>query len=351
MTLKHRLIAVTCGLTIIAGAAYAAVSLRAANSRVVAPEQRPRGLIVTAPGSVEPVSEEVAVGSELAGKLDRVLVEEGSHVRAGEVIAAIANAGFSAQVALAQATLQEREAALRRIVNGARTQERLEALAVVQEADAVSANAVAERDRRRALLEQGAISREEAERAEQAWLVADARKRVAAQRFALIDDKAREEDRAQADAAVAMARAAVAQSEAVLAKTFIRSPIDGVVLRTHHHSGETVLTSQVDPVATIGNISRLRVRAEVDELDVNRVRPGQRAYVRADAFGDRRFPGVVSEVGQSLGKKQIRTEHPEERVDAKVLEVLVVLDEFDGLRPRLRVDVFIEGDEGSHEMR
>jgi HlyD family secretion protein len=351
MTLKHRLITVACGLTIIAGAAYAAASLRDANSRVAAPEHHAPRLIVTAPGSVEPVSEEVAVGSELSGRLDRVLVEEGSHVRAGEVIATLSNAGLAAQVALAQATLQDREAALRRVVNGARSQERLEALAVMQEADATIANAVAERDRRRALLEQGAISREEADHAEQAWLVADARKRVAAQRFALIDDKAREEDRAQAEAAVAMARAAVAQSEAVLSKTYIRSPIDGVVLRSHHHSGETVLTSQIDPVATIGNISRLRVRAEVDEVDVARVRPGQRAYVRADAFGDRRFPGVVTEVGQSLGKKQIRTEHPEERVDAKVLEVLVTLDAFDGLRPRLRVDVFIDGDEGSHEMR
>jgi HlyD family secretion protein len=263
----------------------------------------------------------------------------------------LANGDYAAQLASAQATLLDREAALRLVINGARTQERLEAQALVEEADAVLTNAVAERDRRRGLLEQGAISREEAGRAEQAWLVADARKRAAVQRFALIDDKAREEDRARAEAAVGIARAAVAQADALLAKTYIKSPIDGVVLRKHHHGGETVLTSQVDPIATIGNISQLRVRAEIDELDVARVKPGQRAYVRADAFGDRRFAGVVTEVGQSLGKKQIRTEHVEERADAKVLEVLVALDKPDGLRPRLRVDVFIDGDEGSHGTR
>ena len=148
-----------------------------------------------------------------------------------------------------------------------------------------------------------------------------------------------------------IARAALAQSEALLAKTYIRSPIDGVVLRKHHRGGETVITTQVDPIATIGNISQLRVRAEVDELDVARVKPGQRAYVRADAFGDRKFLGVVTDVGESLGKKQIRTEHPEERADAKVLEVLVALDNPGGLRPRLRVDVFINADEGSHGTR
>jgi HlyD family secretion protein len=350
MKLRHRVITVACGLSIVGGAVYVATSLPAANPPLAAREA-PRGIVVTAPGSVEPVSEEIAVGSELTGKLDSVLIEEGSAVRAGQTIAVIANADFVAPVASAKATLEEREAALRRVVNGARTQERLEAQAAVEEADAILANALAERDRRRDLLAQGAISREEAGRSEQAWLVAQARKAAAVQRFALVNDAAREEDRARAEAAVAIARAALAQSEALLAKTYIRSPIDGVVLRKHHHAGETVLNSPADPIATIGDISRLRVRAEVDELDVARVRPGQRAYVRADAFGDRRFAGVVSEVGQSLGKKQIRTEHPEERADAKVLEVLVALDKSEGLRPRLRVDVFIDAGEGTDATR
>jgi HlyD family secretion protein len=254
----------------------------------------------------------------------------------------IANPDYRAQVASAQATLGEREAALRRVTNGARTQERREALAAVEEADVVLANAVTERDRRRELLEQGAISREEADRAEQAWLVARARKEAAAERHALVDDEAREEDRSQAAAAVDNARAAVALAEAMLAKTYVRSPIDGVVLRKHHHAGETVLNSPADPIATIGDTSRLRVRAEVDELDIAHIRPGQRAYVRADAFGDRKFFGVIAEVGQALGKKIVRTERPAERVDTKVLEVLVDLERPDGLRPRLRVDVFVD---------
>jgi multidrug resistance efflux pump len=213
---------------------------------------------------------------------------------------------------------------------------------VVEEADAVLANTVAERDRRRELLEQGAISREEADRAEQAWLVARARKEAAAERHAVVDDEAREEDRSQAAAAVDHARAAVAQAEATLAKTYVRSPIDGVVLRKHHQTGETVLNSPVDPIATLGDTSRLRVRAEIDELDIAHLKPGQRAYVRADAFGDRRFSGVISRVGQTLGKKNVWTERPAERVDAKVLVVLVDVDEPEGLRPRLRVDVFVE---------
>jgi hypothetical protein len=64
--------------------------------------------------------------------------------------------------------------------------------------------------------------------------------------------------------------------------------------------------------------------------------------VRADAFGDRTFVGTVVKVGEALGGKKVRTEDPAERIDTKVLEVLVDLEQIDGLRPRLRVDVFID---------
>jgi HlyD family secretion protein len=306
------------------------------------PIDRPRRAVIAAVGAVEPVSEEIDIGSELPGKLDRVLVEEGSAIRAGQVIAVIANREFAAQVASAEATLQERIAALRRVTNGARGAERRQAEADVDAADAELANTLALRDRRRELLQAGAISREEADRAEKAWLVAEAQRRAAAERYRLIDDGAREEDHAQAAAAVALARASVAHAEAMLAKTYVRSPIDGVVLRKHRHTGETVVSLAPDPIVTIGDISRLRVRAEIDELDVAFVRIGQRVRVRADAFSDREFAGTVVKVGQELGKKKVRTELNTERLDTKVLEALVDLDSADGLRPRLRVDVFVE---------
>jgi ABC exporter DevB family membrane fusion protein len=307
--------------------------------------------VVAAPGTVEPISEEIQLSAEIGGRLDRILVEEGEHVRTGQLLATLASRDYVAQLESARATLQQREAESRRVVNGARTEERTEALAGVEEADAVLTNAISERDRRRGLLLEGAISHEEAERAEQTWLVAQAKRRAATERYAIVNDAAREEDRARAAAAVDLARAGVAQYEALLAKADIRSPIDGVVLRKHHRAGESVIASPDDPVVTVGDVSGLRVRAEVDELDVARVRIGQRAYARADAFGDRRFVGIVSEVGQSLGKKHIRTEHPDERVDTKVLEVLVALDKSEGLRPRLRVDVFIDAGEGTNATR
>jgi multidrug resistance efflux pump len=295
---------------------------------------------VAAAGKVEPISEEIDVGSDLTGKLERVDVAEGDSVRAGAVVAVVANREYLSQVAAARATLEDRIAALRRVVNGARVEERLETRAAVDAAEAVLAQAAAARDRRRILLDQRAVSREEVDRADEAWAVAAANLRAASERHALVDAAPREEDRARAEAAVAIARAAVGEAEVLLAKTYIRSPIDGVVLRRHHHPGETVLNTVADPIVTVGDISRLRVRAEVDELDVAALRPGLRAAVRADAYPDRTFAGVVTSVGEMLGKKRIRTELPAERTDTNVLEVLVTLDDATGLKPGLRVDVF-----------
>jgi HlyD family secretion protein len=344
--MKRRVIAVLALLSIAGGAVYTATSSRSGDTAPPPHRDSPSPRMVTAPGTVEPISEEIEIGSELPGKLDRV-VDEGASVRAGQVVAMLANRDYRAQVAAARATLDDRTTALRRLLNGARAEERHEALAAVEEADAVLANAVSERDRRRELVVQGAISREEADRSEQAWSVAQAKRRAAAERYALIDGAARDEDRARAEAAVAIARAALEQAEATLAKTYIRSPIDAVVLRRHHQSGETVLNSAVDPIITIGDISKLRVRAEVDELDVSLIRAGQRAYVRADTFGDRKFYGVLTTIGKALGQKHVRTGLPQERVDTKVLEVLMDLDEARGLRPGLRVDVYVEpGEDG-----
>ena len=87
--------------------------------------------------------------------------------------------------------------------------------------------------------------------------------------------------------------------------------------------------------------SVLRARAEVDETDVARVRVGQPAYVTAGAYGSRRFSGRVVRVGNLLGRKNVRTERPSERVDTKILETLIELDSGRQLPAGLRVDAFI----------
>jgi HlyD family secretion protein len=298
--------------------------------------------LISAPGRIEAVSEEIRVSSELSGRLHSVLVEEGDRVRKGQVVAQIENDDYIARVSAAGATLAQRKAELERIINGARSQERRAAEADVAAAKAVLDNSRREAERRSRLADHEMISRDEADRYQRTYQVAEAEYERASQQFSLIDADARIEDRRRAEAAVASAQAQLAEARAYLEKTYIRSPLNGVVLRKLRHAGENVSTQFDSPVVTLADDSSLRVRLDVDEIDVAHLRVGQPVYVTAEAYGSRRFTGHVIRLGRILGRKNVRTDEPSERVDNKILETLVQLDPGQKLPLGLRVDAFVE---------
>lgn len=313
-----------------------AVSAAAPETRVVS------SAVIAAPGRVEAVSEEIRVSSELSGRLKTVNVEEGDRVERSQVLAEIENADYKARVAAAEADLQQREAELRRTVNGARSQERREAEAAMKAAKAILDNAKSEAERRRGLADRNILSRDEADRYERAYQVAGAQYEQAAQHFALVDADAREEDHAKAESAVASARAQLEEAKAFLEKSYIRAPISGVILRKLRHTGESVSTQFDSPVITMADDSTLRVRLDVDETDVAKLQVGQKAYVTAEAYGSQKFYGHIIRVGHILGRKNVRTDEPSEHVDTKILETVVELDRGQHLPLGLRVDSFVE---------
>jgi HlyD family secretion protein len=346
---------------IAAGAAIACAILfvmlntrsRAANTAAESAQPEKTSALVAGPGQVEPVSENILIGSELSGKLKSVNVEEGDHVRRGQILAVLENGDYLAQVHSAAAQVEQREAALRKVINGARTQERSAAHSTVREAQAVMDNASSELRRHQKLYAAGVISREEFETYQRESDVARARYEEAAQNYSLIDDHAREEDVSAAQADLASAGAQWEDARARYQKTVIRSPIDGVVLRKHHRNGESVSNSSTvpDPILTIGDTNTLRVRMDVDETDVDRVHPGQTAYVTADAYHPQKFWGRVVRVGNQLGPKNVHTDQPSERVDTKILETLIELAPGTQLPVGLRVDAYIVSDGDRRAMR
>jgi HlyD family secretion protein len=172
--------------------------------------------------------------------------------------------------------------------------------------------------------------------------VARARYDAAVERHAFIDAAAREEDRSKGEAEVALARANVEQARAMWEKTFVRAPINGVILRKHLKPGESVSDMRDTPIVTLADSSTLRVRVDVDETDVGKIRLGQRAYVTADAYQGKKFWGRVIRIGRVLGKKNVRTDEPTERVDTKILETLIELEPGETLPLGLRVDAFLQ---------
>jgi HlyD family secretion protein len=94
----------------------------------------------------------------------------------------------------------------------------------------------------------------------------------------------------------------------------------------------------------MGNLSSLRVRAELEERDLGKLRIGQAAVVRSDAFPGKDFEGKVTFLAQSLGPSRLGQRGPRKPVDVDVLEVLIELAGNPPLLPGMRVDVFVRND-------
>jgi HlyD family secretion protein len=111
--------------------------------------------------------------------------------------------------------------------------------------------------------------------------------------------------------------AQVEQAREALSHTTITSPIDGIVTRINAEVGEVVMTGTMNNPGTIimevGDLSQMLLVAEVDEADVAKLKVGQRAVVRVQAYLDKEFEGVVDTIAlahdrSGSGAKYFKTE-------------------------------------------
>jgi HlyD family secretion protein len=297
---------------------------------------------VAAPGRVEPYSEAIELAVGLVGALKAVYVEEGDKIRVGQLLAELENADQEARVAEAEATVRLREVELAKLMAGARPEERRAVAAQLDEAAANLSFAKNELERREPLAESGVASRQSMDQTRSALGVAEARYAAKGAAVALINAPPRSEDIAMAKANLALAQANREEQRAQFAKTQLRSPIDGTVLRRYLRAGEVIALQPPTPILEVGDTSRLRVRAEIDETDISRVMVGQRASVTVDAYDWQSFGGKISKISQRLGRKTVFTEDPADKLDTKILEALIDLDTQVRLPVGLRVDVFLD---------
>ncbi|MCW2272990.1 HlyD family efflux transporter periplasmic adaptor subunit [Rhodoblastus acidophilus] len=292
-----------------------------------------------APGLVEPLGEERQIASQVIGIIDKVLVEENDAVAANQPIAIIVNGEQAARVAATRAQLAEAQAQLEKLLNGARPEERREAKALLEQLDAELQLAQLDYDRKKPLRASGAASQAALDQSSSALGSLKMRRTAMAERVAVIEAGARVEDIAAARAVVERLKAETTFAEAQLEKFTIRSPIAGTLLRRQRNAGEAVTNIDPTPIAIVGDLSRLRVRAEVDETDIGRIAVGQRVEVTADAYPGKKFGGTVARIAQRLGAKAVQTGRPSEKVDMKVLQAMIDLDPEVRLPVGLRIDV------------
>ena len=138
-------------------------------------------------------------------------------------------------------------------------------------------------------------------------------------------------------------------ARATLEKTRIRAPIDGVILQVEVKKGELAVPTLGPALLIMGDLSALRVRAEVDQQNLGKMRVGQRAVVRAAAFRGREFDGKVSSIARIVGQSRINSGDPHKFSDVEVLEIVVDLSDPGPLVVGEQVDVYFKSGQAETE--
>lgn len=277
-------------------------------------------------GRVEGRSETVEVGAAIDGVVTAVYVEEGRQVRRGQVVAEIGCEDLKASLLEAETAIEGFRQVKVRLVRGSRQEERLAAEQRTAQARAVLKQAESDLGRRKRLLDRDDISRADYDQAQRDYDVAVARLNEAIRKEELVKAPALPEEIAKADSDIRAAeRHAVTISERI-AKCRVTAPISGTVLRVLIKRGESFSTLTPRPVAHIADLSLQRVRAEVDERDVARVKQAQKVLVFQEGARDQSAGGVVESIYHTMGRKHVSSGDPAEKTDRDVLETMILLD-------------------------
>jgi multidrug resistance efflux pump len=159
----------------------------------------------------------------------------------------------------------------------------------------------------------------------------------------------RDVDLALMKAKVSQAEANVEVAEQQLRDLRVLAPFDGTVLKLLKRPGEGVRMIELEPVVLFGDLSRLRVRAEVDERFVNDLRVGQTAEVYGRNLLGKTYPGRVVEVEQIMGDKTVFTRASSERRDLHVLQVVLEMESEFAAPVGLQVDVRVHQGEKTRD--
>jgi len=280
---------------------------------------------------------DVNLAFRVAGRVQRVLVDEGDKVQPGQLLAEIDPAPIEREVAQGEANVASLGARLALMRAGNRKEDIAQAAALVEQRKATLVNAQRTWEREVLLDKTGASTREHLEQARAARDEAQALLAAGEQAYQEMKIGFRKEEIAEAAANFERAKADLAQARLRLEDTHLVAPSSGVVMTRAVEPGAMVATSST--VLTISLVQPVWVRAYVKETDLASARPGTNVKVYADSLPGRTFTGQIGFVSPAAEFTPKNVETPDLRTDL-VYRLRIVVDDPKGeLRQGMPVTV------------
>jgi HlyD family secretion protein len=295
-------------------------------------------------GRVEPQSREIRVAAATPGRIASVLVKPNEEVFAGELLVRLDDEEAAARLAVADAQVALHKRARNDQSTPAGAADRRKAEDAAADAERAFADARVALDSVTAEWHAGRGPQADLNAARSA--LSRAQDHLVEQQQALAKLKALPDTPlpTRVEGELNIARAEWTLAEVAFEKTRVRAPIDGTVLQVDARNGELALPGSDPALVVIGNVSDLRVRAEVDEQNLGRLHVGQHVTVRASAFSGRDFAGKIAAIGRIVGPSRINARGARKFSDVDVLEVIVDLTSPGPLTVGEQVDVYFSAE-------
>jgi len=284
--------------------------------------------IVVALGRLVPKGEVLTLATASGvrdARVQKLKVREGDKVRSGQILAVLDNeARLKATVAAARSTVELREASLAQ-TRASTLASRRESQAALARAQATALQARQDYERTKGLFNRRVVSKSTYD---QKLTTARAADEEVVRLAATLSRYGEGDINQQPDVLVAARSVAAAKAELLrttedLDQAYVKAPIAGTVLEIHTRPGEK---PGEDGVLEIGNIARMTAKVEIYQSQIGQIAKDDPVTISASALPDK-LSGTISRIGLQVKKQTVTGSDPAANTDARVIEVIVALDE------------------------
>lgn len=258
--------------------------------------------IVSANGKIQPETE-LKITSDVSGEIVDMLVKEGDQVKKGQLLCRIKPDIYESTIERVEASVNSTKANLKTNI------------AQLEQAKANLANAEATHARNKKLFDQNAISQQEFDASKAQYEAAKA------------NVEGLQENIKASEFNVKGMEASLKEASTNLDKTYIYAPVDGTVSKLNVEKGERVVGVtglQGTEILRLANLNEMEVSVEVNENDIIRVHKNDTALIEVDAYMDKKFKGIVTEIANSANTTGITAD----QVTNFVVKIRILRDSY-----------------------